>query len=108
MKKGDDTELGDRGDNNIDVGDRMGRFGDANPDCEKREDGEKIDDVKEYAGDTMFDEGDPREIFETWSVSEDETELEGSLFKTSVVFFLGTTLRSIWFRRSTFKLQSPI
>lgn len=111
LKNGDDAESGDRGDNNIDVGDRMGRFEVATPDgpdCEKSEDGEKMDDVKEYAGDTMFDEGEPKEIFEKWSVSEEGTELECSLFKASVERFLGIILCSIWFRRSTFKLQSPI
>jgi hypothetical protein len=50
LKKGDDAEIGDRGDNNIDVGERSGRFGEATsdgPDGEKSEDGENMDEVKE-------------------------------------------------------------
>jgi hypothetical protein len=65
LRKGDDAEIGDRGDNNI--GERSGRFAEATSagtDGEKSEDGENIDEVREYTGDAMLDAGDARENLE--------------------------------------------
>jgi len=42
-----DAEIGDRGDNNIEFGERSGRFGEATSDGEKSEEEEKIDEVRE-------------------------------------------------------------
>lgn len=82
--------MGDRGDNNMDFGERSGSLGEATSDGEKSEDGEKIDEVKEYTGDAILDAGDARENLEKWRVSEEGEMVAGS--KTGADNFLGSTL----------------